>query len=304
MTTSNFEQNPPPSTPPQQHSAPRRASALGDDQSSIPEDEFATPARSEVSPLSTENILNTSTTVVAHQVTPSDPQKDDGSTIRSVVTSSPLTRAADECISKDCLPGATGEDTTDVKQVRFNGSNITAASTDVNDACTESSFLNLNFKEEPFESAPLQPKEEGRSHSPPADSSADKQQQRGLVSRRGRYVSPGIRSVSSVQLQKQQEMRDTETGAGNSSKPIKEEEQFAIAEYKTFRSPARRPEDEVPSLCSAADNEPQPQPPEGASSTSAVSCDQSNYSASPLPSTEPASRIGFSPPNKEKNKVR
>jgi hypothetical protein len=56
--------------------------------------------------------------------------------------------------------------------------------------------------------------------------------QRGLVSRRGRYVSPGRRSGPPI--------TNNNSSCDNS----------LVMEYKTFRSPPRKRQDEVPSLCS------------------------------------------------------
>jgi hypothetical protein len=122
--------------------------------------------------------------------------------------------------------------------------------------------------------------------------------QRGLVSRRGRFISPGRRlqpvAAAAAATVHSPPSRNISSKSNNNNTD-------AVIEYKTFRSPPRKRDEEVPSLCSTgsgqltgistrsvAENEvkspPAPKPP-----ASSISCDPSMIdSTSPLASHEQA----------------
>jgi hypothetical protein len=121
---------------------------------------------------------------------------------------------------------------------------------------------------------------------------------RGLVSRRGRFISPGRRLQPAVAAAAAATVHSPPSrNSISNSNNIKTE---AVIEYKTFRSPPRKRDEEVPSLCStgsgqlagvaetevksAVPADAVPKPP-----ASSISCDPSMIdSTSPLASHEQA----------------
>jgi hypothetical protein len=121
--------------------------------------------------------------------------------------------------------------------------------------------------------------------------------QRGLVSRRGRFISPGRRLQPVAAAAPATVHSPPSRNISNSNNNNTD----SVIEYKTYRSPSRKRDEEVPSLCSTgsghltgistrsvAENEvksaPAPKPP-----ASSISCDPSMIdSTSPLASHEHA----------------